>query len=454
MENLKLILILLNIIFFIYMMMKKKISTLIALPVMGVMTALIASMGTLPFLGLFDGTLEGVSVRGIYNAVISDGVKMLSGAVSAAIFGSAFAKLLNKMGLGEKIIKTSAELAGDRPVAIAISFFIATVVIFSAIGGLGAVILIGSIALPIMMTTGIKEEISGAIILIGMSVGGTLNAANYAFFASILAPTMNNDYDLALSTIVRMAIPIFIICFTASIIFIILNVRGLKFMRTWSKPVSNHGRGNSLNLWAMLSPLIPVILIIAGTFIDKPVPVEIAIITGMLWILTVTGTKRKLHHIASCFIEGTKEVAGAIVLLMGLGILIKGFQFPTVTPIIQPWILVLISMLKNPITYVVGFTLATPLVLYRGPLNTFGIGGALPAIFAAAGFSPLAIVWAIYSVGMTQGFGDPTNSQNIWVADFVQVDPLEITKKVIVFGIMLTFFVLFYATFVLKISLI
>lgn len=452
MEKIKFILIVINILFFVYSMVNKKISTLIALPAMGMLTAIIGSIGVLPNLGLFDTVLDGQNVKGIYSAVVGDGVKMLASAISAAVFGAAFAKLLNKVGIGEKIIKTSAELAGERPVAIGISFFIATVVIFSAIGGLGAVILIGSIALPIMLTTGIKEEICGSIVLLGMSVGGTLNASNYAFFASILAPTMGNDYNLAMTTIVKMAVPIFFICFISSILFVTFSVKEKKFVRTWK--VENIKENREISLLTMVSPLVPVVLIIVSTFLKKSIPVEIAILIGMVWLLISDKTPRKLQQISSSFIEGTKDVAGAIVLLMGLGILIKGFQYTTVVPIIQPFILILVSFLKNPLTYIIGFTLGTPLVLYRGPLNTFGIGGALPVIFATAGFSPMAIVWALYSVGITQGFADPTNSQNIWIADFLQIDPIEITKKILWLGIGFTFLILSYVILVLKISLI
>ncbi|WP_238322296.1 hypothetical protein [Vibrio mexicanus] len=43
------------------------------------------------------------------------------------------------------------------------------------------------------------------------------------------------------------------------------------------------------------------------------------------------------------------------------------------------------------------------------------------------------------STGMMQGFGDPTNSQNIWIADFVQVDPNDITKSLFWVGLVITF---------------
>ena len=55
---------------------------------------------------------------------------------------------------------------------------------------------------------------------------------------------------------------------------------------------------------------------------------------------------------------------------------------------------------------------------------------------------------------MMQGFGDPTNSQNIWIADFVQVDPNDITKSLFWVGLVITFIALGYAILVDQIPLI
>jgi len=458
-NNIKLIIILAIIVYFVVLMMKKKISTIIALPTMGFVVAIVAAFGSMKDFGLFDTVVSGKVQMGILNGVINNGVIMMGSAIAAAIFGAAFATVLKKVGLAEKIIKTCAELAGDRPMVIAIAFYIATVIIFAAIGGLGAVILIGSVALPIMMTAGIKEEISASIVLLGLTTGGMLNAANYATFAAVLAPTMNGDIGKATATIVNIALPIFAVSFVISILFIMWHVGRKGFFKAWAvqNPALKEKKQpkDRLGILAMISPIIPVLIIIVGQIGFKVnIPVEVAIVIGIFYLLCIIKAERKLHILSASFIEGTQSVAGAIVLLIGLGILIKGFQFSAVTPIIQPLILVLVSALHTPLTYIIGFTIATPLVLYRGPLNTFGIGGALPVIFAAAGFSPIAIIWVLYSVGLTQGFADPTNSQNIWISDFVQVSPQDITKRVLLWGIFMTLVVLCYAIFIAKISLV
>ncbi|WP_333917535.1 transporter [Vibrio crassostreae] len=452
-EILRLLLISGGLIFFVYAMITKRISTLIALPLMGALTALIASVGEIPMLGLFvHENAEGETVQGIMNAVFGDGARMMASTIAASIFGGAFAVLLRRVGIAEAIIKKAAELAGDRIRVIAFIFYVATMVIFSAIGGLGAVILIGSVALPIMMTAGISGVVAGAIILLGLTTGGVMNPAGFAFFATILAPVIDGGYEAAYEIVARMAITLFLISMFVSIAYIMLNVKN-------SQRSAWHARKTQpayeLSNWALIAPIVPVALVLSSIYIlPQVITAELAIIVGIAYTVYVCKIKDKINAVAQSFVQGTQEVAGAIVLLIGLGILIRGVQFYTVTPIIEPAIQVLVSMLQSPMTYVIGFTLATPLVLYRGPLNSWGIGGSLPAIFATAGFSPIAIIWVLRSTGMMQGFGDPTNSQNIWIADFVQVDPNDITKSLFWVGLVITFIALGYAILVDQIPLI
>lgn len=450
----RLILVLLLNVFFIMLMIRKKVSTLLALPVMGIGTALIASIGVLPLFGLFD-MVSGVDDKGkevmtlgIFNGVIMEGAKMLASAIVAAIFGAAFTRVLTKTGVVKELIKRAAELGGNRPLMIGVIFYLATVLVFSSIGGLGAVILVGTIALPIMINVGISEVKAATVILLGLSVGGILNPANYATFASILAPVMAGGYTAAYNEVAQMSLVIFVITFIISLLYILVSIREKVWQKTWAVTELEKNQTTTLPWYALMAPLIPVVLVVSSTLLKRTAPAEVAIITGIIYLLLTTPVTRKINLFTASFVEGVKDVAGAIILLIGLGMLLKGFQFFTVTQLITPMITYLTGFLLNPWSYVIGFTLATPLVLYRGPLNTFGIGGALPVVFAAAGFSPLAIVWVLRATANMQGFGDPTNSQNIWIANYLKMNPNEITKKVFLIGILMTFVILVYAVFI------
>lgn len=457
MDTLRLILIFGTIVAFVALMMKKKVPTILALPMMGVLVALIASVGVLPLGGLFnyETVVDGETVinAGIFSFVISEGVKMMAGAVATVVFASAFSKLLMKQGVIEKIIKTAAEYAGDRPLLLALVFYVIVSVIFMAIGGLGSVILVGSIILPIMLSAGIKPLTAATIFLFSFSAGGALNPQNYATFIPLLAPSFGDNAAQAQSALISMAWPIYIIAFSVPLVYIFIKVRGNKEVKHWASDSNIGSKANNVSNIAMIAPIIPVVVLIAAQILEYSVPAEIAIVLGIVFVLITTKASHRLQLVTQSFLEGTQDVAGVILLMMGLGILIKGVQYPAVQVIIGPTISLLVGYLQNPLSYVIGFTLGSVLALYRGPLNTYGIGGALPTLFGAAGFSPIAIVWALRASGNMQGFGDPTNSHNIWIAEFVNVDVNDILKEVFVYGIVISFLVLAYAAFVLGIPL-
>lgn len=458
METFRLILVFAVIITFVVLMMKKIVPTIVALPIMGISVALIASVGSLPLGGLFDFQTvvdgETVNNQGIFNFVVSGGLKMMAGAIATVIFASAFSKLLMKQNVIEKIIKTAAEFAGDRPFMLAIVFYVVVSIIFMAIGGLGAIILTGSIILPIMLSAGIKPVHAAAIFLFAFSSGGVLNPMNYSAYISLLAPTLGNDAAAAQQVLVNMSWPIYIVAFGLPLIYIVKNVRPTKPVKSWAEESNIKNKGKDVKNIAMIAPVIPVVILIVGQLLGYVIPAEIAIVIAIIFVLFTTKSNNRLQLTAQSFLEGTQDVAGVILLMLGLGVLIKGFQYPSVQTIMAPAIETCVVYLQNPLTYVIGFTLGSVLALYRGPLNTYGIGGALPALFGAAGFSPMAIIWALRADGNMQGFGDPTNSQNIWVADFVNVDVNDILKEVFIYGIAMAGLILAYAVFIAKIPLV
>ncbi len=127
-------------------------------------------------------------------------------------------------------------------------------------------------------------------------------------------------------------------------------------------------------------------------------------------------------------IRGVEDVAPAIVLFIGIGMLLTATKAPQFMAALQP--LVATQALRNPAVFVVIFGLLSPLVLYRGPLNPFGVGIAVFTVLLAAHvFPPLVLVAAIMAVVQVQNVCDPTNTANVWVANFTGVPIAEITKR-------------------------
>ena len=78
----------------------------------------------------------------------------------------------------------------------------------------------------------------------------------------------------------------------------------------------------------------------------------------------------------------------------------------------------------------------------------WGLGSGIVALLAASGMNPVAAMVALRLDSNVQAVCDPTNSHNVWVADFTKTDVNEFTKKTIVWIMVSTFVGLIVASFI------
>ncbi|ASA22526.1 citrate transporter [Paenibacillus donghaensis] len=393
---------------FAALMMTRKLPTILALPSMAILFALIAGV---PWISSSPDTAT------LSGTILAQGSMRLSTAIAGLIFGAWFGQILNKVGITKSIIRKAAELAGDKPVLIAILFFITASIIFSAASGLGMVILVGTIVIPIMLTAGISQFVASLVLLCSVGVGVLFNVSNWAVYVDVMGLPVSTVADYTLIA----AVPLFIISLLMIVFYIKRDGRGRK---AWAMPAaaSSGGEGRKVPAIALISPLVPVIMVFAFKMDIVP-----AVIIGALATLLLSWPKRPIHILSSSLVEGIQDVAGALALMIGIGMLVNSVMAPQVTAIISPLIE---SVLPNsPLMYILFFTLLSPLAIYRGPLNVWGLGSGIAALFVGAGMTPVAAMLALRVVSNVQSIADPTNSHNVWVADFTKSDINEILKK-------------------------
>ena len=150
--------------------------------------------------------------------------------------------------------------------------------------------------------------------------------------------------------------------------------------------------------------------------------------------------------VSGAFIEGLQDASGALALLIGIGMTLQTVLSPQVSAILSPVISAMIP--SSPITYVLIFGILSPLAIYRGPLNMFGLGSGISALLVASGMNPIAAMLALRMDSNLQAVCDPTNSHNVWVSDFTKTDVNEYTKKTILWLAASTFAGLALASFI------
>ena len=181
-------------------MFTRKLPALLALPLMAFLIALIG----------------GVSFKDILSLVVGKGVLRLHPAYVIAIFGSMLSVLMQKTKVAENLIKKGAELSGDNPWTIAVIFLALIALLFTSLGGLGAIIMVATIALPIMVSVGMGPLTVVGIFLFGLSMGGILNAGNWALYITVL--------DLEVVQIRTFALIMFAILFITSLFYITIQL--------------------------------------------------------------------------------------------------------------------------------------------------------------------------------------------------------------------------------------
>lgn len=153
------------------LMASRRLSALLALPLMAVLLSLIG----------------GIPGRDILDEVLAKGAVKLNAAYTTTMFGAMLAELLNRLGVVKSLVRWVAEFAGDNPFVLGSAITLVTALLFSTLGGLGAVIMVGTIILPVMLSIGIPSIAAGALFLFGISLGGMFNIANWQLYMDVLS---------------------------------------------------------------------------------------------------------------------------------------------------------------------------------------------------------------------------------------------------------------------------
>lgn len=405
-------------------MMTKKLPAILALPIMGI---LIAAVAGVPFVSSEADT------QTIAGYVISSGASRLAGTIIVTIFGAIFAKVIQKEGISDAIIRKAAELAGDKPVMIAIALTAAIALIFTAMSGAGPVIMVSQIAIPLLLSAGIAPVVASSLVLFGLNIGLLFNVSQYQMYVDTIGMDM--------SVITSSSLVMGIICIVVTIAYILINTKNVKAVSNWAAKAPSDDK--KVNPVALLMPLVPILLV----FIFK-LNAETSLLIAIVVTLLITKPKESVQIAASSVVDGIKDVAGVIGLMMGIGILLNGVAAQATSAIMQPVISKILP--SNPIVYIILFTVLSPLALYRGPLNMYGLGSGLANIFIQAGkLSASAVGMALRSTSVVQCVSDPTNTQNVIVAGYAKVDVNDILKSTLPYTVVMALGILVYTAIAL-----
>lgn len=331
------------------------------------------------------------------------------------IFGSWFGRILIETEIASSLIKKTVELSGENPLFTTILLCVVTTLIFTSTFGAGAVVAIGIIVLPILMSLGVPKPLAVTSYL--MSVGSGMYV-NIVLFKQMQGIFTEYQYDWNYLRFGFTALGVQLLMVILMLIF------GLRKKRTynWAAAAADIEEPKDVPIFALITPVIPVVLAIF--FGWQPIP---AFIVASLYALAVCGKlpnyKDGTRLITRTFYEGVVDVASLLGFLFILPMFNKasGIAAPFFQAVIGDFIP------TSTLVLAIAFAILIPFGLFRGPLTIFGAGSATVGILMGMGVFPVALLFPLmYIPTISMNLSTcPTQSWNLWALNYSKVGAKE-----------------------------
>jgi H+/gluconate symporter-like permease len=372
--------------------------------------------------------MMGEAGKDILSGVLEKGGTAYASAVVIIVFGAWFGQTLVKTGIAENIIRGAIELAGDRPVIVAMVVSIITGLLFTSIYGVGAAIAIGVIALPIMMSMGIPPWVAAPAFTMAIGAGNYVNLVEFNIFKPMF-PGIVYAQPYLTFYFIGWAVYLLAAC---AMSFFQLKIRGIRKYSAVNVAPTSTARVR-IPWFAYFAPAVPVLLVIAFKWSMIP-----AFLVGTAYAFLATHFGKRtaretvdLFHRA--FYDAFPDIATIAALWIICGMLIICGQLPQVQRDLSPLFNPILP--QTPLTVAIFFAALAPLAIYRGPFSVVGTGAALLAMFLNAKvFSPVYLYCVWRGALCLQGSQDPTNSWTLWTIGYTKITHRQFLQTALPWG--------------------
>jgi TRAP-type mannitol/chloroaromatic compound transport system permease large subunit len=395
----------------------------------------------LVLLGVVIGIMAGAPLMGEKNSitttVLQSGAVALAATMAAIVIGSWLGSIMGETGIASTLIRKTVELGGDRPYVVALGVFVVGILVGTVTGSAPAAMLVGIIGIPTMIAMGVPPITAAGTVVFGLSAGIPFELISWQYLSQTL--------EIPVETVRDFQLTLFPIVLVIGIAYVVVESRRRGVQHAWAaiaperEPARNRRAGDA-RWYSLITPLVPIVL---ALLLD--VPIIPALLVGVCYALVTTTRPSWLAAVGLRTLHRSFDTAiPPLLLFAAIGILLAAVKLPGSVDALRPIVTAVIP--THPMLFVLILGLLTPLCLYRGPFNVYGMGAGLAGVLIASGaYVPQAVLGVMASYNQTLGVSDPTSTQTVWSAGYagvrverVMVQTLPYTWAVAVAGLALT----------------
>ncbi|MDC2805735.1 gluconate:proton symporter [Leuconostoc suionicum] len=334
------------------------------------------------------------------------------------VFGSWFGRVLVDSGIAGSISAQTERVGRKAPIFATILVVLVTALIFSSAYGVGSVIAIGVILIPILLSIGVPKKV--AIPAFTMAIGAPMYI-NVVLFNQIKAffPSVSFSGKYLIFGLAAMGVQLL-----GVIIFILFNSKSIKNGEIETIDDSKQAKFQKTHPITFIIPVLPVALNMFFHWDAIP-----ALLLATIIALLLTGQMKSYKGLVA-FINKTvsqaiNDISGLIIFLMAL-VMFAGAATMNV-PHFKSMIEVILP--SSPLVLAIAIGILAPLALFRGPLHVWGAGAATAAVLAATGtFQPIFLLPLLYTASIMAVSIDLTQSWNTWALTYSKLETKEYLK--------------------------
>lgn len=356
-------------------------------------------------------------------------------------FGAFFGRVLIDTGIASTLIRKVVELGGDKPRITMTLLCIVTAVIFTSMTGIGPVISIAVIVLPIFLSLGIPAPIALFAFMGSIMAGIFANIVNFKQYQAIFATANKNYAGYDFNTYFRFGAIAMIVALIVVMIVANISMNIRKPSHAWaaSADAGNITNAPAISWIAIILPPVAVVVF--------KIPIILAFILSALYALLTCGKLRggftKVNGmLAKQFADGAIDVAPMIGFLLALA------MFNNTATYVAPYFRALLGGVipKSALVLSIVFAILTPLGFFRGPMNLVGSGAALLAVVVSVAAWPVQFLYPLFAVTtVAPQHLDITQSWVAWGFGYTKVTTRDYMKMSIptgwIIGIILCIYV-------------
>lgn len=317
-----------------------------------------------------------------FSSVFQSGPESWGSTLVNVVFGAWFGRVLLETEIASTLIKKVTELGGDRPAVTTILLGLVTTVIFSSLFGAGAVVAIGVIVLPILLSIGIPKRLALFSFMLSIGAGMFLNPVLFGQYSAFFLDAEGKETYLYADHVTWGMIALAVqVIFNIILVVFFTKKQSSKF---WAADTDRPVRKKldyAPNI-ALLTPFIPVVLLIAFN-----IPIIMGFLIGGFYAMLVCGRMKSFRGV--CKIFGKDFFDGVVDTAPLVGFLLIVPMFNKAAELCIPYFNVILGNVvpHSTLLIAIAFAVLAPLGLFRGPLTLFGCGAAVLGILKGAGFA-------------------------------------------------------------------